>query len=106
MVTIDGQWVEFRFYRPDARKVALAGTFRETSPELLPMVRSDQGYWVARLQLPPGEFRFRYQADGESYPDYAAFGLEAGRFGWESIVRVPRAPAPPAVAEPAAADAA
>jgi hypothetical protein len=40
-----------------------------------------------------GEFRFRYCADGEWYADYAAFGVEPGRFGMDSIVRVPTAPA-------------
>jgi len=56
------------------------------------MVRSRDGYWTARMKLPPGEFRFRYCADGEWFADYAAFGVEPGRFGMDSVVRVPARP--------------
>ena len=56
------------------------------------MVRSDDGYWVAKMKLPAGEFRFRYCADGEWFADYAAFGVEPGRFGLDSIVRVSKPP--------------
>ena len=44
------------------------------------------------MKLPAGEFRFRYCADGEWFADYAAFGVEPGRFGLDSIVRVPHRP--------------
>ena len=47
------------------------------------------GYWLARLRLPAGEFKFRYCADDVWFTDYAAFGVEPGRFGLDSVVRVP-----------------
>ena len=40
------------------------------------------------MKLPPGEFRFRYCADGVWYTDYAAFGVEPGQFGMDSVVYV------------------
>ncbi len=88
MVTVDGEWVVFSFFRPQANRVHLAGEFNQWRQKDLPMVR-DGGYWKARLRLPPGEFRFRYCADGEWFADFAAFGVEPGRFGMDSIVRVP-----------------
>ncbi len=90
MVTIDGDWVEFKFFRPQARQVHLAGDFNNWRHGELPMSQIEAGYWVARLKLPTGEFRFRYCADGEWFTDYAAFGVEPGRFGLDSILRVPR----------------
>jgi 1,4-alpha-glucan branching enzyme len=99
MVSIDGEWVEFRFFRPGAAQVHLAGEFNHWRKGELPMVRDREGYWVARMRLPAGEFKFRYCADGEWFTDYAAFGVEPGRFGLDSIVRVPQMPlriAPPA----------
>jgi len=92
MVTVTENWVEFKFYRPSAKNVALAGDFNNWRVGELRMVRSEDGYWQAKMKLPVGEFRFRYCADGEWYADYAAFGVEPGRFGMDSIVRVTPAP--------------
>jgi 1,4-alpha-glucan branching enzyme len=88
MVTIKDDWVEFSFYRPQAQQVHLAGDFNCWRSSELPMVRTEKGYWTAKMRLPAGEFKFRYCADGEWYTDYAAFGVEPGQFGLDSIVRV------------------
>jgi 1,4-alpha-glucan branching enzyme len=88
MVSVEGPVVEFRFYRPSARQVWLAGDFNGWRNQELPMHQDEQGYWMARLRLPAGSYRFRYWADGAWFPDYAAFGLEAGPFGFDSVVRV------------------
>jgi len=56
------------------------------------MVRTPEGYWMATMQLPAGEYRFRYCADGEWFTDYAAFGIEPSRFGMDSILRVEAQP--------------
>ena len=92
MVTVTDNWVEFKFFRPSARNVALAGDFNDWRVNELKMVRGEDGYWQARMKLPAGEFRFRYCADGEWYADYAAFGVEPGRFGMDSILRVDTTP--------------
>ena len=92
MVNVTEDWVEFHFFRPDAGQVHLAGDFNNWQSGQLAMVRKDGGYWHARVKLPAGEFRFRYCADGAWYTDYAAFGVEPGRFGLDSIVRVPHVP--------------
>ncbi len=92
MVSVKDQWVEFSFFRPQAGKVHLVGDFNDWRSGELPMARTADGYWTARMHLPAGEFRFRYFADGESFPDYAAFGLELGRFGLDSVVRVAAMP--------------
>ncbi len=89
MVKVEGDWVIFSFYRPQAARVHLAGDFNDWRSRELPMVRAADGYWTARLRLPAGDFKFRYCADGEWFTDYAAFGVEPGRFGLDSIVRVP-----------------
>ncbi|MDP7637230.1 MAG: hypothetical protein QF577_06755 [Phycisphaerae bacterium] len=88
MVSVRGDWVEFRFCRPDAQKVFLAGDFNKWRDGELPMARTVGGDWIATMRLPAGEFRFRYCADGVWFADYAAFGVQPGRFGIDSIVRV------------------
>ncbi len=88
MVTVRGNWVEFRFYRPQAVRVHIAGDFNGWKQSELPMTRTEDGYWLARIRLSAGEFRFRYLADGAWFTDYAAFGVEPGQFGLDSVVRV------------------
>ena len=92
MVTVRDECVEFSFFRPQASDVFLAGDFNDWREGDLSMTADGQGYWTARLPLPAGEFKFRYCADGAWYADYAAFGVEPGVFGLDSVVRVPAQP--------------
>jgi 1,4-alpha-glucan branching enzyme len=105
MVTVTEDYVEFRFFRPGAANVHLAGEFNNWRNGELAMAQAADGHWVARMKLPAGEFRFRYCADGEWFADYAAFGVEPGRFGLDSVVRVPNRPIA-MLHRPATADAA
>lgn len=98
MVTVHGSYVQFRFYRPNAQAVHLAGEFNGWHEDQLRMVPDGSGYWLAVLRLAPGSYRFRYRADGQWYTDYAAFGLEYGPYGPDSVVWV--APRPVAEVAP------
>jgi 1,4-alpha-glucan branching enzyme len=80
--------VEFRFYRPAARHVGLAGDFNGWQHYGFPMALGEDGWWRYRLSLSPGTYQFKYFVDGEWYLDYAAFGLEHSSFGLNSVVRV------------------
>ena len=90
MVTLKDELVEFSFYRPGANEVFIIGDFNGWQYGAMSMERQDDGYWLSKLELPPGEFKFRYFADGQWFTDYAAFGVEPGVFGFDSVVRVPR----------------
>jgi len=92
MVNVNGEWAEFRFYRPDAASVFLVGDFNDWQESQLAMTKRSDGDWVAKVRLPAGEFKFRYCADGQWFTDYAAFGVQPGRFGMDSIVKVVRQP--------------
>ncbi|NLX23133.1 MAG: glycoside hydrolase [Phycisphaerae bacterium] len=85
--------VEFHFLRPGAAQVSLAGDFNGWQPSFLMDKRAD-GWWHCRLKLAPGIYQFRYQADGQWYNDYAAFGLEHGPFGLNSVAKVDQTTAP------------
>jgi len=88
MVGVEGNEAEFCFFRPAARRVDLVGDFNQWREGQAPMARGPDGYWRARLKLPPGRFRFRYRADGTWFTDFAAFGIEPGPGGWNSVVEV------------------
>jgi len=53
------------------------------------MRRCEDGHWELDMDLPAGTFKFRYQADGKWFTDFAAFGVEPGPGGMDSLVRVP-----------------
>jgi 1,4-alpha-glucan branching enzyme len=89
MVTIDGNTVFFNFYRPGVSEVSVAGEFNNWRMGEIRMKPDGKGNWTAKTPLPCGEYRFRYCADGEWFTDYAANGLEPGRFGMDSLVRIP-----------------
>ena len=84
---LDGS-VEFRFFRPEARQVFLTGEFNQWQKGCLAMLKDPLGWWHARLSLAPGVYQFRYEADEQWYNDYAAFGLEQGPFGWNSVLKI------------------
>lgn len=95
MVTVKNNVAEFRFYRPTARQAFIIGDFDNWSTDGLAMQRGPDGYWQASLSLPAGSYRFRYCADGQWFTDYAAFGLEMGPFGFDSVIRVEPEKHPP-----------
>ncbi len=87
MVTVDGDRAEFSFFRPNAHSVHLIGEFNGWQEGNLSMI-CDRGYWRGELRLPAGDYRFQYVADGQHFVDYAAFGIEPGPFGFNSVVRI------------------
>jgi 1,4-alpha-glucan branching enzyme len=80
--------VEFRFFRPEASRVNIAADFNGWNGSLS-MEPTGDGWWVVTTSLRPGEYRFRYLADGAWYTDYAAHGVEFGPMGWNAVLVVP-----------------
>jgi 1,4-alpha-glucan branching enzyme len=87
MVTVNGNRAEFSFFRPQAHSVHLIGDFNGWMDGSLSMT-CNGGYWHAGIRLPAGDYKFRYVADGHHFVDYAAFGVEPGPFGFDSVVRI------------------
>jgi 1,4-alpha-glucan branching enzyme len=85
----DDGTTHFRFYRPNAANVFIAGDFNDWRTDQLKMKSAGNGYWELSLRLPAGDHRFRYVADGLWYTDFAAFGVEPERFGMVSVLHIP-----------------
>jgi 1,4-alpha-glucan branching enzyme len=89
MVTVRGHTeCEFRFLRPERQQVFLVGDFNGWQESACPMTRSEDGWWTVRLRLSPGTYKFKYLADGRWFLDFAAFGVEPGPWGWNSVLLV------------------
>lgn len=83
--------VEFRFFRPGAHRVHLVGDFNGWEASATVMFLEPSGDWVRCLRLQRGTYRFKYLADGEWFPDYAAFGVEWGPLGVNSVAVIDEA---------------
>jgi 1,4-alpha-glucan branching enzyme len=79
--------VEFRFFRPTAERVTLSGDFNQWQNNCR-LRKAPSGWWQCRLRLSPGIYQFHYEADGQRFIDYAAFGIEPGQDGWYSVLLV------------------
>ena len=88
-ITTEGK-VQFRFFRPNVNLVRVIGDFTGREGDGLTMKSAGDGWWSAELEAAPGDYRFRYLADGAWFPDYAAFGIEATGVGFKSVVRIPQ----------------
>jgi 1,4-alpha-glucan branching enzyme len=84
----DGR-VEFRFFRPNASDVKVLGSFNQWDGDSLTLEPEGDGWWSANSAIEPGEYRFRYWADGHWFTDYASHGVEWGKHGWNSVLVVP-----------------
>jgi len=73
--------VKLEFTHDTAGPVFVAGTFNEWDVTATPMKKGRNGSWSATLKLPPGEYEFRYFADGQWFTDFAADGLVPNGFG-------------------------
>jgi hypothetical protein len=100
MVTVDETGKSTFFFRhATGGPVFLVGDFCQWQQDHLPMRRISPHEWMLMLRLPPGIYEFRYLAAGQWYTDYAAFGVDANRFGdFNSVLRIPKVR--PAVHEP------
>ena len=87
-ITENGR-TQFRFFRPNVDSVRLVGDFSGLDGDGLAMDSRGDGWWTADVRFEAGEYRFRYLADGNWFPDYAAFGVELTKTGCHSILRVP-----------------
>ena len=81
--------VTFRFYRPNVSLVSVLGTFNGWCGDSLPMASAGDGWWSLEAELPAGDYRFRFFADGEWFTDFAANGVENAKFGWNSVLIIP-----------------
>jgi 1,4-alpha-glucan branching enzyme len=81
--------VDFWFYRRDVHHVRVVGDFAGWTGGSMEMSSDGNGWWRLSAKLSSGEYRFRYAADGQWYPDYASNGIEPSEFGVNSVLIVP-----------------
>jgi 1,4-alpha-glucan branching enzyme len=85
--------VHFVVAQPQARMVAVAGTFNQWSATAHPMSRaSARGVWTATVPIGAGEHRFMYVVDGTQWisPPHADDYEDDGFGSRNGVISVPR----------------
>lgn len=73
--------VRFEFAHPEARAVAVAGTFNDWHPATRAMHPAGGGYWLEDMVLPPGTYEYCPVVDGEWQADPLAHQTVPNPFG-------------------------
>jgi len=80
--------VEFTLRLPQARAVALVGTFNDWDVHRTPMSLMPGGAWETTVWLPAGRYEYRFVADGQWLSDPSARECVQNTFGSTNSVRV------------------
>lgn len=77
----------FTLEAPDAKSVALVGSFNDWDPDARPLKRADGGPWQTTILLPPGRYEYRFVVDGQWWDDPACAERVPNGHGSENCVR-------------------
>jgi 1,4-alpha-glucan branching enzyme len=80
--------VEFTLNHPQARSVAVAGTFNNWDLSRTPMNPGPGGTWNATVWLPAGRYEYRFVVDGQWINDPSAKESVQNTFGSTNSVLV------------------
>jgi hypothetical protein len=81
--------VRFGAFNPDAHEIFVVGSFNNWNPRATPMKRDALGDWSVEVRLPPGEYRYRFLADGEWRDDPSARMAAMNSYGsFDAVVSV------------------
>jgi 1,4-alpha-glucan branching enzyme len=83
--------VTFAIVAPEARTVAVAGTFNRWDANSHPLSGPDRhGRWAETVPLPPGRYEYLFIVNGTEWvPDALAPSVDNGLGGRNSVVTVP-----------------
>jgi 1,4-alpha-glucan branching enzyme len=80
--------VEFSLDQPQARSVAVAGTFNDWDVNRTPLRLNSEGTWKATVWLPAGRYEYRFVVDGQWISDPGARESVQNTFGSTNSVLV------------------
>jgi hypothetical protein len=61
--------VRLELVLPEAKSVAVAGSFNSWKPEATPLQSVGNGHWTANLKVTPGRYEYLLVVDGKWIPD-------------------------------------
>jgi len=80
--------VSLELMKPEAKSVAVAGSFNEWKPEKTPLISLGNGRWKGDLNVKPGRHEYLFVVDGQWLPDPNAKESVANPFGGTNSVLI------------------
>ena len=80
--------VTFSIVAPDAKVVALAGSFTNWNQAPVELKREKNGVWKKTLTLDPGSYEYRLLVDGQWQDDPQCEQRVANPFGTQNCLRL------------------
>ncbi len=81
--------VTFSVELADAREVTLMGDFNKWNPKKHAMRKNGKGVWIKAVIIPPGQYEYKFLADGHWLEDPQNSQRRINLFGtYNSIVHV------------------
>lgn len=82
--------VTMNFYAPEARHVAVAGTFNKWKVDANVLTKNEKGLWTISIPLKPGVYTYMFVVDGKAWvSDPNAESYRDDGFGYKnSVMRV------------------
>ena len=77
----------FSLLAPDASSVQLAGDFTQWQERPINLQKDADGLWRATVNLPSGEYHYRFLVDGEWRDDPECTQRAPNPFGGENMTR-------------------
>jgi 1,4-alpha-glucan branching enzyme len=78
--------VTFSIHAPDAREIAVAGTFNNWDPTARLLKRETGGKWETTFFLPPGKYEYRFIVDGIWFDDPRCTTRSRNQYGGENCI--------------------
>ncbi|HSW47009.1 MAG TPA: isoamylase early set domain-containing protein [Phycisphaerae bacterium] len=79
--------VTFVYQPPNhCRSVAVVGSFNDWQADDGKMTRQKDGTYRKRLQLPPGQYRYKFLVDGQWIEDMQAEAMAPNEFGTQDCL--------------------
>ncbi len=77
----------FQIAAPEAASVLLVGDFTNWQHQAIPMKKGKDGVWTASLDLPTGQYHYRFIVDNEWKDDPECKSRVANPYGGQNMVR-------------------
>lgn len=85
----------FTYQSTTAKKVSIAGSFNNWSPEANPLTSDGDGNWTVDVEIQPNYYQYKFVVDGEWIPDpQNDLKINDGGDNFNSIIKIGNPPTP------------
>jgi len=84
--TAKAKSTEFQIFAPQAKKVAVAGSFNNWDTNKISAKKDTKGNWAVKVSLKPGRYEYKFFVDGSWVNDPKTSNAVYNSFGTQNSV--------------------